>query len=98
MELLEREVYGRVPANVPVVRWEVMETREVVVAGVPMFERHLEGKVDNSAYPAIKVTLQMTVATPKNATQPVPVLLMFGGGTFGGGRAGGPGAPGGPGA
>ena len=31
MELLDREVYGRVPANVPVVRWEVMETREVVV-------------------------------------------------------------------
>lgn len=93
VELLDREVYGRMPANVPGVTWTVAETREVEVAGVTMSERRLEGGVDNSAYPAISVTIQMTVATPKGATQPVPVLLMFGGGTFGGGGGIGPGGP-----
>src|SRR5262249_50400098 len=29
VELLEREVYGRIPENVPKVRWEVRVTREV---------------------------------------------------------------------
>ena len=28
VELLEREVYGRIPENVPKVKWEVRETRE----------------------------------------------------------------------
>ena len=33
VELLEREVYGRIPGNVPKVRWEVRETREVEAGG-----------------------------------------------------------------
>ena len=32
VELLEREVYGRIPGNVPMVKWEVRETRKVDVA------------------------------------------------------------------
>lgn len=84
VELFDREIYGRMPANVPSVTWSVVETREVEVAGVTMSERRLEGKVDNSAYPAIDVTIQMMVGTPKNATGPVPVLMMFGGAGFGG--------------
>ena len=28
-ELLEREVYGRIPGNVPKVKWEVRETRDI---------------------------------------------------------------------
>jgi hypothetical protein len=32
-ELLERELYGRIPENVPKVQWEVRETREVKAGG-----------------------------------------------------------------
>jgi hypothetical protein len=85
VELFDREIYGRLPENVPSVTWVVAETREVEVAGVAMSERRLEGRVDNAAYPAIEVMIQMTVATPRNTTSPVPVLLMFGRADFGGG-------------
>jgi hypothetical protein len=34
--------------------------------------------VDNSAYPAIDVSISMTVVTPANAKGPVPLLMMFG--------------------
>ena len=35
--------------------------------------------MDNSAYPAISVDIQMTLVTPADAKRPVPVMMMFGG-------------------
>jgi hypothetical protein len=49
--------------------------------------------VDNSACPAIKVGIQMTLVTPANAKGPVPVLMMFGGGFGGNGFPRRPGEP-----
>ena len=40
-------------------------------------KRQLVGHVDNSAYPAINVDIQMTLVTPGNAKGPVPVMIMF---------------------
>ena len=34
VELLEREVYGRIPGNVPGVKWEVRETREIQAGSI----------------------------------------------------------------
>jgi hypothetical protein len=84
VEDFEREVYGRVPASVPKVSWSIT-TQAVnrVVGEIPVNARQLAGRVDNSACPAIEVNLQMTLVTPRDATRPVPVLMMFGG--FGGG-------------
>ena len=42
--------------------------------------KQLVGHVDNSSYPAIDVEIQMTLVTPADATGPVPVMMMFGGG------------------
>ncbi len=104
VELLEREVYGRVPANVPAVKWEVRETREIDAAGQPAIQKHIVGVVDNSACPEIVVNISMSLTLPKNATGPVPVLMTFGWTPFEpspfafGGRRGGPGGRGGPGA
>ena len=53
VELLESEVYGRVPANVPGVKWEVRETREIEAGGKPAIQKHIVGVVDNSACPDI---------------------------------------------
>lgn len=75
----EREVYGRVPPNVPAVTWSVAETREIQVGDVAVIEKQLRGRVDNSRCPTIEVTISLTLGTPKEAAKPVPVLMMFGG-------------------
>ena len=78
VELLEREVYGRIPGNAPKVRWEVRETREVEAGGKPAVRRHIVGVVDNSACPEIKVNISLSLTLPKKADGPVPVLMSFG--------------------
>src|SRR5580658_2048360 len=78
VEDFEREVYGRVPKNVPKVTWEVKVTDREFVGFTPVIAKQLVGHVDNSAYPAIEVNISMTVVVPVNAKGPVPVLMMFG--------------------
>jgi lysophospholipase L1-like esterase len=82
VEDFEREVYGRMPEDVPGVTWEVSETVETTVGGQPVVARRVIGHVDNSAHPAIKVDIQMAVVLPVNAEGPVPVLIMFGWGNM----------------
>jgi len=96
VEDFDREVYGRVPKNVPKVTWEVTETTKETDGNVPVIKKQLLGHVDNSSYPAITVDIRLTLTTPANATGPVPVMMefgfSFGPGGFGGARKGGAGA------
>ena len=78
VDLLEREVYGRIPSNVPSVKWEVRETREIKAGGKPAIQKHIIGVVDNAACPEIKVNISMSLTLPKDATGRVPVLMSFG--------------------
>jgi len=80
LEDFDREVLGRVPKSVPKVTWTVTRTVDATVGDHPVVGRALTGHVDNSAYPAIDVDIQMTLVTPKDAKGPVPVMIMFGGG------------------
>ncbi len=80
VEDFEREVLGRVPRNVPKVTWAVSNTVQGMVGSHPVIGKQLVGHVDNSSYPAINVDIQMTLVTPADATSPVPVIMMFGGG------------------
>ncbi len=100
VELFDREIYGRVPDNVPPVKWEVTETKNETRGGVPVVTKQLVGHVDNSACPGISVDIRLTLATPANASGPVPVVMEFGFGAFPrgpGSRPGGPAtAPAGP--
>jgi hypothetical protein len=93
VEDFEREVVGRVPKDVPKVTWR-LETQVVdrVVGKIPVLAKQLVGHVDNSSCPSIKVDIQMTLVTPLQTSNPVPVLMMFAG--FGG--AGLPRRPGEP--
>ena len=86
VEDFDREVYGRVPKNVPKVTWEVKLTTEATVGGIPVIGKQLVGHVDNSSYPEISVDIAMNLVLPRDAKKPVPVLMMFGGGLL-------PGAP-----
>ncbi len=77
VEDFEREVIGRVPKSVPKVAWRVTESAEWVAGSHAVKGRQLVGHVDNSAYPAVSVDIQMTVVTPADAKGPVPLMIMF---------------------
>jgi hypothetical protein len=85
VEDFDREVYGRVPKNVPKVSWEVVSTTRTNNGDVPIITKQLIGHVDNTSCPLIKVDIQLTLSTPANAMGPVPVMMEFGFGGFGGG-------------
>ena len=78
VEDYEREVYGRVPANVPAVTWTVAAIDREWIGFTPVVAKKLVGHVDNSSYPAIDVNISMMLVTPAFAKGPVPVLMMFG--------------------
>jgi hypothetical protein len=82
VEDFEKEVYGRVPAGVPAVKWEVLHVDSTVVGGMPVIARQLIGRVDNAAYPMISVNIRMTLVLPANAKAPVPLLMQFSRGGF----------------
>src|SRR5580704_7658305 len=67
VEDFDREVYGRVPANVPPVIWQVTNTVSTNLFGIPVVIKHLNGHVDNSACPSIEVNMDLTLTTPAKA-------------------------------
>ena len=78
VDAFEREVYGRVPRDVPGVTWRVLVTDREMVGFTPVIAKRVVGHVDNSAYPRVDVDIAMVVVVPANATRPVPLLMMFG--------------------
>ncbi len=78
VEDFNREVYGRVPIDVPKVTWEVTATIEEKVGDVAVVTRRLVGHVDNAKCPQIKVEIQLALTTPAGAKGPVPVIMEFG--------------------
>jgi hypothetical protein len=78
VEEYEREVYGRVPANVPKVAWMVAAVDNEWIGFRPVVAKKLVGHVDNSSFPAISVDIRMMLVTPAHAKGPVPVLMMYG--------------------
>src|SRR5579885_654707 len=75
VELFDREIYGRVPQNVPRVKWELASTAKEMNGDVPVITKKLVGRIDNSAYPAVAVDIQLTLSTPADAKGPVPVIM-----------------------
>ena len=78
VEDFEREIYGRLPENIPVVNWEVVSTNDTVVGIFPIKEKILRGVVDNSSFLSVSVEIELLVATPLDAKQAVPVVMEFG--------------------
>ncbi len=74
VEDFDREILGRVPANVPAVGWRLISTTQDTVGGKRVLVRKLLGHVDNSSYPSINVDIDLTLATPIDAIGPVPVI------------------------
>jgi hypothetical protein len=77
-EYFDREIYGRVPANVPKVTWVVQTVTNDTVGNIPVITRNITGHVDNSSFPSISVNIDLTLSTPAGAKGPVPVIMEFG--------------------
>jgi (4-O-methyl)-D-glucuronate---lignin esterase len=83
VEDFEREVLGRVPKDVPRIKWTVIATTETTVGKYPVLGRQLVGHVDNGrngttgSAPAMSVDIQMILVTPADVKTPVPVMIMF---------------------
>jgi len=75
VEDFDCDIYGRAPKETPKVVWEVTSTLREMNGDVPVVTKKLAGHVDNSAYPPIKVAIQLTLTTPLNALGPVPVVM-----------------------
>lgn len=78
IELFEKEVYGRIPKNIPKVTWTETIVDKEMVNRIPVIAKELVGNVDNSSYPLINVAIKMVMVLPTNVKGPVPVLIMFG--------------------
>ena len=73
----EREVYGRVPPNVPRVAWAVTALDTGTLGGRRVVAKRLIGHVDNTHYPLIAVNVAMTLVVPADVGRPVPVMVLF---------------------
>jgi hypothetical protein len=82
VEDFEREVYGRVPKNVPAISWRVAQTVNTTIGGTPVVARQVVGHVDNSACPQISVEIQMAVVLPADTKRPRHLLMMFSNGAM----------------
>jgi hypothetical protein len=82
IEEFEREVYGRLPAEIPEVKWSVKAIDYEQVGRTPVVAKQVIGKVDNQRFPSIHVEINMILVLPTNVKGPVPVLMMFGRPTF----------------
>jgi hypothetical protein len=83
VEDFDREIYGRVPKNVPKVKWVVEKTERGKNGEVDIVTKTLSGVVDNSIDPEIEVKIGLILVTPANAKQRVPVVMQFSGAGFG---------------
>jgi hypothetical protein len=78
VEDFDREVYGRVPKESPKVTWELVSSAKEKVGETEAIVKRLTGRVDNTAYPSVKVEIPLTLGVPANAKGPVPVIMEFG--------------------
>src|SRR3569833_2423536 len=75
-EDFDREVLGRVLANIPKVQWKVLGVDHEAIGFKPVTATRLIGHVPGPVK-ALDVDIQMTLVTPDNAPGPVPTLIMF---------------------
>lgn len=78
IEDFEKEIYGRLPKEIPSVKWTVKITDKEFIGRTPAIVKQLIGHVDNSGYSLINVDINMILVLPTNVKGPVPVLMMFG--------------------
>ncbi len=75
VEAFDREVYGRVPAKTPAVRWELRGAERKQIGPYSAVTEHFVGHADNSSYRSVSVDIQMDVTMPDSLDKPAPVVI-----------------------
>lgn len=78
VEDFDREIYGRIPKNLPTVDWQILKSFRDTIGNIPVVAKHLKGYVDNSTYPLVNVEIEFSLFIPADACEPVPVIINFG--------------------
>jgi hypothetical protein len=79
--MFDENVYGKYPAHIPAVTWNVDSVETMTVQGIPAIVKHVTGHVESSSYPAITVDIHADVVTPASSKgKKVPVII--GGGSI----------------
>ncbi|MCF0074162.1 acetylxylan esterase [Dyadobacter sp. CY261] len=73
----ETEIYGKLPAQIPAVNWQIVSDKDTLVGNQAIRQKILKGIVDNAAFPSMKVEISLLLTTPASAPA-VPVVLEFG--------------------
>ena len=74
----DEDLYGRQPAQTPSVHWTVTQLTHETRFGVPVVVKALDGRLDNSADPAIEVVIKAELTTPEAAVaarRKTPVVM-----------------------
>jgi len=79
IEDFDREIYGRIPKDLPAVNWEIISSQPDTAGTTPVIIKKLIGRVDNSSYPAVEVNIELTLITPADIKSKVPVIMEFNG-------------------
>ncbi len=79
---IEDQLYGRIPDEtiLPKVTWSVI-TSSGGTGNSAYIQKEILGTIDVSRYPQVrnKPEIRATLRTPANVTEPVPVIIFFGG-------------------
>jgi hypothetical protein len=78
LEHFDREVYGRVPAGLPAVKWTVLSRQRLLEQGIEVIRKDLRGTVAHAGKPDDVVTIELQLTTPAVVAGPVPVILELG--------------------
>lgn len=75
VEDFEREIYGRIPDNIPPITWKIISTENKTMAGFPVEIQKLIGTVDNKRFPSISVQIEVSIGFRKDIKKAMPAMM-----------------------
>lgn len=77
-QLLDAQIYGRIPATSPAIRWDFTDQLDRQIGGVAVTTRRYLGHAATSGLDSPALALSLTVDLPRNARGRVPLVLELG--------------------
>jgi hypothetical protein len=78
VELFDSQMYGRVPANAPAIRWDFTAQENRLVGGMAIVTRHYLGHAATSGLDSPPLAIDLRIDLPENLHGRVPVILELG--------------------
>jgi hypothetical protein len=78
VELFDREMYGRVPASAPAIRWDLVEQQNRELGGRRAVTRRYLGQPTLSSLESPRLAMELVVILPEGVRGRVPLVLELG--------------------